>query len=249
MKLSVVIISALAYARAATGARFTEIRRERAAERTLHNRSANVLRTLGGNRQRQVSYDDNWGGAVQTGTGYKSVTGTFVVPTPSTVRTGFEATIWVGLDGYNSESDILQTGIDIYFLGDELAFDAWYEWYPDYAYDFTGITISAGDTISATITATSTTSAVAVIANESTGKSVSHIFSGELYPLKELNAEWIAEELGTSLASFGEFSVTFTDASATSSKGIVGVTGATIIESPGIVVTIDGPNELTVTFE
>jgi hypothetical protein len=33
---------------------------------------------------------------------------------------------------------ILQTGIDFCIQGGEVSYDAWYEWYPDYAHDFSG---------------------------------------------------------------------------------------------------------------
>ena len=31
-------------------------------------------------------------------------------------------------------------------------YPAWYEWYPDYAYDFSGISFSAGDSVKLTVT-------------------------------------------------------------------------------------------------
>jgi hypothetical protein len=35
--------------------------------------------------------------------------------------------------------EVLQTGIDFCIQGGEVSYDAWYEWYPDYAHDFSGI--------------------------------------------------------------------------------------------------------------
>lgn len=95
------------------------------------------------------------------------MTGTIVVPTPSipsggSSRTEYAASAWVGIDGDTCQTSILQTGVDFYVEGSEVAFDAWYEWYPDYAYTFSGITISAGDTVTMTVTATSTTAGTAV---------------------------------------------------------------------------------------
>lgn len=48
-------------------------------------------------------------------------------------------------DGDECESAILQTGLDFTVSNGEVSYDSWYEWYPDYAYDFSGITFSAGD--------------------------------------------------------------------------------------------------------
>ena len=110
---------------------------------------------------------------------------------------------------------------------------AWYEWYPDYAYDFSGISFSAGDTVTVTVTATSKTGGTATITNKSTGKTVSHTFSGQP-SLCEYNAEWIVEDFeeGSSLVPFANFgTVTFTGASAgTVSGSTVGPSGATLID-------------------
>ena len=89
-----------------------------------------------------VEYSSNWAGAVLIGTGYKSVTGTFTVPQPSTTGSG---SAWVGIDGDTCGTAILQTGVDWTKSGSSYSYDAWYEWYPDYAYDFSGITIAAGN--------------------------------------------------------------------------------------------------------
>ena len=109
---------------------------------------------------------------------------------------------------------------------------AWYEWYPDYAYDFSGISFSAGDSVKLTVTASSTTSGTAVIENLSTGQTVTqHITSSSA--LCEENAEWIVEdyEEGDGLVPFADFgTVTFTGASATTGSGSVGPSGATLID-------------------
>ncbi|KAJ3119076.1 hypothetical protein HK100_000474 [Physocladia obscura] len=201
-----------------------------------------------------VSYSSNWAGAVLVGTGYTSVTGTFTVPTPTTAGSG---SAWVGIDGDTCGTAILQTGVDWTKSGSSVTYDAWYEWYPDYAYDFSGITISAGNSITVTVTATSKTGGTATIKNNTTGKSVSHTFSneGSLGSLCEYNAEWIVEDFeeGNSLVSFADFgTVVFTGASATKSGASVGVTGASIIdiEQSKVLtsVTLNSASEVTITY-
>lgn len=71
-----------------------------------------------GNRS-EASYSTNWSGAVQIGTGYDSVSGTIVVPTPSVPSGGssrkqYAASAWVGIDGDTCSTAILQSGIDFY---------------------------------------------------------------------------------------------------------------------------------------
>ncbi|EIN07874.1 hypothetical protein PUNSTDRAFT_114298 [Punctularia strigosozonata HHB-11173 SS5] len=185
-----------------------------------------------------VEYSSNWAGAVlssSSGT-YKSVTGTFVVPTPSKPsgsRSGtYSASAWVGIDGDTCDTAILQTGLDFTISGSSVSYDAWYEWYPDYAYDFSGISFKAGDSVTVTVTASSTKSGTAVIKNNTTGKSVSKTISSSS-ALCEQDAEWIVEdfESGGSLVPFANFgTVTFTGASAGLSSGTTTPSGATLID-------------------
>ncbi|CAG8155761.1 unnamed protein product [Penicillium olsonii] len=184
-------------------------------------------------------YSSNWAGAVLIGTGYTAVTAEFTVPTPKlptgvSSRQQYCASAWVGIDGDTCSTAILQTGIDFCVQGSSVTYDAWYEWYPDYAYDFSGIPISAGDVIKITVDATSKTAGTAVVENVTQGKTVTHTFSGGVDgDLCEYNAEWIVEDFESngSLVPFVDFdSVTFTSASATKGGQSVGPSGATLMD-------------------
>lgn len=186
-----------------------------------------------------VEYSSNWAGGVLIGSGYTSVTGTFIVPTPKKPSGGssyttYSASAWVGLDGDTCQTSILQTGVDFNVEGSSVSYDAWYEWYPAAAYSFNGFSISAGDSIKVTATATSTSSGSVTITNESTGKTVTHSFSGEGDHLCETNAEWIVEDFeeGGSLVPLANFgTVTFTDCSVTTSSGnTLDASGAQILD-------------------
>ncbi|KAI1097238.1 peptidase A4 family-domain-containing protein [Jackrogersella minutella] len=243
--MQIPIIATLLCANMVLAAPGTAMRRQRANERIAERklaRSSNTLQHVDNefgpttkNGTQHVEYSSNWAGAVLIGSGYKSVTGSIVVPTPKAPSGGsssttYSASAWVGIDGDTCETAILQTGIDFTVKGSSVSYDAWYEWYPDYAYDFSGIPISAGDTITMTVTASSKSAGTAVIENVTTGKSVTHSFSGESDALCETNAEWIVEdfESGGSLVSFADFgTVQFTGASV---NGGTGVSGATIID-------------------
>jgi len=181
-------------------------------------------------------YSSNWAGVVLNspkGT-YKSVTATFVVPTPKAPSGGssgteYSASAWVGIDGDTCGTAILQTGVDFNVQNGKVSYDAWYEWYPDYAYDFSGIPISAGNTIQLTVTATSTKAGSAVIKNLSTGKSVTKSLTSTA-ALCQQDAEWIVEDFeeGSSLVPFANFgTVTFSSASAgLNAGGSVGPSGS-----------------------
>ncbi|KAH9834825.1 peptidase A4 family-domain-containing protein [Rhodofomes roseus] len=185
-----------------------------------------------------VEYSSNWAGAVYDSYpsgSFTAVTGTFTVPTPSAPSGGsgsYSASAWVGIDGDTCDTAILQTGVDFTIDGGSVSYDAWYEWYPDYAYDFSGISFSAGDTVKLTVTASSTTSGTAVIENQSTGQTVTQDITSSS-ALCEENAEWIVEDYEENgslvpLADFG--TVTFTSASATTTSGSVGPDDATLID-------------------
>lgn len=87
-------------ANAALAAHLTEKRRQQHAARALERQSnprlapTNVegLEYSGNNETSHVEYSSNWAGAVLIGTGYKSVTGTFTVPTPSAPSGGSSRT-------------------------------------------------------------------------------------------------------------------------------------------------------------
>ncbi len=116
----------------------------------------------------------------------------------------------------------LQTGVDFYVQGGQISFDAWYEWFPDYAYNFDGFGISVGDSIRMTASATSTASGSVKIENLSTGQTVSQDFSGESDQLCETNAEWIVEDFEENggLVPFANFgTVTFTSATVGTAAG------------------------------
>ena len=83
-----------------------------------------------------------------------------------------------------------------------------------------------------TVTASSKTGGTATITNESTGKTVSHTFSGQP-SLCEYDAEWIVEDFSSNdglvpFANFGK--VTFTGAKAGTSSGSVGPSGAGLVD-------------------
>lgn len=246
MKLSATL-SAVLLASSALAAPLTEERRARALARLQarefsHNSNPLLVPDskdfLQVNSPLQTNYSGNWAGGVLVGSGYTSVSAEFTVPTPSAPSGGGGsqscASAWVGIDGDTCTTAILQTGLDFCISGGSPSYDAWYEWYPDSAYDFSGISFSAGDTVKVTVEASSMSSGTATIENTSSGKTVNHQFSGQSQgSLCETNAEWIVEdfESGGSMVPFANFgTVTFTNAQATSDGSSVGPGQATVLD-------------------
>ncbi len=186
-----------------------------------------------------VSYSSNWAGAVLVGSGYTSVVGTIKVPVPRAPQGGdasttYSTSAWVGLDGDTCQTSILQTGVDFTISGGVVSYDAWYEWFPDYAYNFADFLISAGDEIRMTANASSTTSGSVTLENLTTLQQVSHAFSAQSAALCETNAEWIVEdyEENGALVPFANFgSVTFSDCSVGTTAGkAADVSGSEILD-------------------
>ncbi|KXL50714.1 hypothetical protein M433DRAFT_131865 [Acidomyces richmondensis BFW] len=229
--------------------KLTQRRHERLAKRLANKHKTNpplavnhtsMKDTVAVNSPGFVEYDSNWAGAVIVSSGITEVTGTFTIPTvkePSggNSNTMYGAAAWVGIDGDTCQSAILQTGVEFLVEGDSTAYEAWYEWYPNYSYNFDNFDVSPGDQIKATVKATSLDSGTATLENLSTGSSVTHTFKNEASEgsLCETNAEWIVEdfESGDSLVPFANFgSVTFTDCSYVHDGTTSGVSGATILD-------------------
>jgi hypothetical protein len=236
-----VIIAALFGASTVLAAPFTELRRARRQARARHTLPPQNLTDAAqadGSSNINAQYSTNWAGAVLIGSGFTSVTGSIVVPTPQAPQgadsnTQYSAAAWVGIDGDTCSSAILQTGVDFTIQGGQVSFDAWYEWFPDYSYNFDGFTLSAGDTIQMTVTTDSTSGGVATIENLSSGQSVSHSFAGESASLCQTNAEWIVEDFseGDALVPLADFTtVEFSGATAQSGESTVDTTGATIMD-------------------
>ena len=214
---------------------------------------------------KNTDYSSNWAGAVifspPTGQTFNAVSGTFTVPTPSipggASGDSFAASAWVGIDGDTYSTAILQTGIDftVTSTGD-ISFDAWYEWYPDFSYDFT-LDVSAGDVISLSVSASTSTTGVATIENQTTGYSAS-IDLSSTYELGGQNAEWIVEDFMQSgalvaLADFG--TVDFTECVAETVEESIGLDSATVLDlqdTAGTILTsvsILSNSEVTVLYE
>jgi len=234
MLMKSILVQAILAAAALAIPTSQERRAQRVANRASRRSQPNN-HSSNGNNTSEVSFSSNWAGAVLVATSatYKSVTAEFVVPKPSG-SSGSAASAWVGIDGDTCGNAILQTGIDFNVgSGGSVSYDAWYEWFPAGAFDFSGITIATGNTIQLTVTATSSTSGTAVIKNVSNGQSVSKSLTSSS-ALCQTNAEWIVEDFeeGGSLVPFADFNtVTFTGASATTLSGsTVGPSGAVIFD-------------------
>lgn len=118
------------------------------------------------------------------------------------------------------------------------------------SYDFPGIDISVGDTVTITLTATSKTAGTASIENLTTGQASSVQVGGVAgSSLQELNAGWFAEAFTNNNAQISSpLSLTFSDAYVYLGTTKRGPSGAVIVESSDVAVTLTSTS-VTVEFE
>ncbi|EKM50463.1 uncharacterized protein PHACADRAFT_200408 [Phanerochaete carnosa HHB-10118-sp] len=146
----------------------------------------------------------------------------------------------VGLGAISCEN-ALTVGIDLTLQNDSSSFTAFYEIFPSgEAFNFSDISFAAGDIVTVNITAataTNATSGTAFIINQSTGQTASkHIHTGSMCGA---DVEWTVQGLfengTTTLAPIVDFgTVDFTDVSAETLSGPVGVSDAAIFDmEPG----------------
>ncbi|MFT4034867.1 MAG: G1 family endopeptidase [Patulibacter sp.] len=170
----------------------------------------------------------NWAGYAVTGKTFKRVSGSWVQPavdcTSTTRRNAYSAS-WVGLGGYDTDSTALeQIGTEADCSNGTASYSSWYELVPEAAHDLK-LKISAGDSISASVTVSGHTVRMRLV-NNTTGKSITKTRTTSNLDLS--SAEWIQEtpslcnSSATScsvlpLADFG--SITFANASATTKSG------------------------------
>ncbi len=101
------------------------------AERRLARRESRARRTLPFKQavDKYATVESNWGGAILQGSKFTAVSAVVNVPEGGGGSSA-AGSAWVGIDGYTCDTAILQTGFDWYGDG---TFDAWYEWYPEFA--------------------------------------------------------------------------------------------------------------------
>jgi hypothetical protein len=138
----------------------------------------------------------NWAGyavtAKKTSTKFKSVSGTWVVPTGTCTQgqSGYSAT-WLGLGGYSKNSQALeQTGTEFDCSSSgQPKYSAWYELVPAPGKDIK-MTVKPGDTIDAAVTVQSRKVTI-MLRDRTTGKTYQHTSTMSAPDVS--TAEWIVE--------------------------------------------------------
>jgi hypothetical protein len=154
--------------------------------------------------QHNASYSSNWSGYAETGSGYTSAAATWTVPSVSATSSATYSSAWVGIDG-DGNSDLIQTGTESDYVNGRAEYSAWWEILPDYSVTISGVTITAGDSITASVAKSSGTSWVISLKDNTTGKSWS---ATKTYSGPGESAEFVQEAptVGGSQAAVAHFS-------------------------------------------
>ncbi|KAA9165867.1 hypothetical protein FPZ12_005160 [Amycolatopsis acidicola] len=151
-----------------------------------------------------ASYSSNWSGYAETGSGFTSAKATWTVPSVSATSTSTYSSAWVGIDG-DGNSNLIQTGTESDYVNGHAEYSAWWEILPAYSVTISGMTISPGDSITASVAKSSGTKWVISLTDDTTGKSWS---ATKTYSGAGQSAEYVQEAptVGGSQAAVAHFS-------------------------------------------
>ena len=172
-----------------------------------------------------VDYDTstNWAGSVvnaPSSTMCTWVQGQWTVPDtavpPGRDPAGsYYAGAWVGIDGWDKSTDVLQAGTVSYVYGGTKETLAWMEWFPAHAVNLVNFPVSAGDTIYCLICANADlTSATVYFTNDNTSTLTSFDITAPAGSSLTGNcAEWIVEAplVATRPSTLGSFGTVYFD--------------------------------------
>ncbi len=187
-------------------------------------------------------------GAVGT---YNSVSASFTVPTAKCKATGSQdAGFWVGLDGVSSDS-IEQIGFDADCTAGAATYFGWYEVYPAAPVDFSN-KLSPGDSMSASVTFSGTTTYTLILADTTAGWS--HTVTKSESGLSRSSAEVVTSGpggggagSGPTLTNFGAIIYTNCTVNGTS-LGKQNPTAVEMVDSEGRVMVSPSPITAAGTF-
>jgi hypothetical protein len=151
----------------------------------------------------------NWSGYAQTGSAYKSITGSWIVQAVTPSRGSAYSSQWIGIDGF-SNSSLIQTGTESDFVNGKAVYDAWWEILPAAETVIPSITVNAGDHMTASVTKGGGNVWTISISDDTTGgsSSVTQTYTGP-----GTSAEWIEEAptVGGRIAPLAHYGLTTFD--------------------------------------
>jgi hypothetical protein len=164
-----------------------------------------------------------------------------VVPAVAATRGSTYSSSWVGIDGF-SNNNLIQTGTEQDYVNGRARYSAWWEILPAPETVIPGLTVSAGDHMSASISSGATWTIT--ITDTTTGASFT---TQQAYSGPGTSAEWIEEApvVGGHVATLANYGGTTFDPgtiNGTSNPQLVAADGGVMIQHRAQVSTPSGPD-------
>jgi hypothetical protein len=122
---------------------------------------------IGHNRSTQQS--SNWSGYAETGGGYTNASATWTVPSVSATSSSTYSSAWVGIDG-DGNSNLIQTGTESDYQNGQATYYAWWEILPAAETPIDSLSVSPGDSITASVAQDSGSTWTISLTDNSTGQ-------------------------------------------------------------------------------
>lgn len=173
----------------------------------------------------------NWAGYVASGNSYTGITAGWTVPSVSASAAAQSAdATWIGIGG-SSSTDLIQIGTENIVVNGQDQLVAFYEELPDYAQTITSVSLSPGDTVTASVNETATDVWTLTLRDTTNGQSFTTTVD---YDSSHSSAEWIQEAPSTTsgimaLDEFGSVSFTGGTVTADGSTESIKASGASAI--------------------
>jgi len=193
-----------------------------------------------------ISYSStNWSGYLEASGNYSQVSGSWIVPsaTGNNISTSSDGT-WIGIGGVTS-GDLIQIGtMNTITASGNITTSAFVEELPNYAQIITTLTVSQGDSVTASIVETTLNNWTMNIRDNTTGESYT---TNVAYTSTHSSAEWIQEDPSYSrnrLIPLDNFlTVSFTNCNATKSSQSYNLLSL----NPSIVYLVDASRNILAT--
>lgn len=186
----------------------------------------------------------NWSGYAVAGQYYLTVTGRWTVPAVSKSSSATFSSAWIGIDGFENNA-LIQTGTESDYYGGRPHYDAWWEILPAPEAPITGMNVSPGDLMSASINETTPTSQLWTIAISDVSKRQSFVIQ-ETYSGPRSSAEWVIEAptVNGAIAPLARYSPTTFDPGTQNgnSPGFTAADGGVMIQGRKQVSTPSSPD-------
>jgi hypothetical protein len=182
----------------------------------------------------------NWSGYAVTGTTYRAITGSWIVPTVSRSRGSTYSSSWIGIDGFNN-SDLIQTGTEQDYASGKASYYAWWEILPAAETVIAGDPVRPGDAMSASIVNDGNGDWTITLSDRTAGWTFA---TTQAYAGPAASAEWIEEAptIGGHVANLANYGLTTfdpgtvngADPGLTASDGGVMIQGGSQVSTPSM---------------